>query len=223
MIVVNLLPEELRPIKRTPLPHLVSLLVLALVLVAMAGAYIAKAAEIGDASTRLADTEQQLAQLADTVKEFNDLKLKKRQLDRKIKVIQDITQDRIIWSKRLHQLVSLTPDNFWYKSIQEVSRTITVERVQLDEAGKPVIDTRTNQPKTVRDRVRQPYLVVAGYVAPDDDGVDDVNPLSFKTSNDEDFSSMFILEAPEASFGEYAGRQIRTFKFNYRIDRGGKD
>lgn len=223
MIVVNLLPEELRPIKRTPLPHLASLLVLVLALAGMAATYLAMAADIGSRRDRLAATEQELASLADTVAEFKELKKKKEQLDRKISVIQDITKDRIIWSKRLHQLVSLTPDNFWYKSIQETTKTTTVERDQLDEKGNPVIDPKTGQVKTVRERVKLPYLVIAGYVAPDDEGSDDVNPLSFETSSDDEFSNLFVLESPEASFGEFRGRQIRTFKFNYRIAAGEND
>lgn len=216
MIVVNLLPEELRPIKRTPLPHLLSLLVAALALVAIGAVYLAAVAEIGERRAELADTQEKLQALQATVEDFKKLKDKLNQLDRKLKVIEDITKDRIIWSERLHQLVTLTPDNFWYKSIEETSQTITVEREEVDE--------KTGATKIVRDRVLQPYLVVSGYVGPDEEGSDDPYPLSVNTTReDSEFAQKFILEKPEYKFGTYADQRIQTFKFDYRIETGGEE
>ena len=46
MIQIDLLPDHLRPIKRTPLPYIVSTLVWAVAVLAIVGAYLASAATI---------------------------------------------------------------------------------------------------------------------------------------------------------------------------------
>jgi Tfp pilus assembly protein PilN len=136
MIVVNLLPEELRPIKRTPLPHLASLLVLVLAIGAMGLLFLAKIGEISDTNAKLATAEQELDALKEIVEDYNALSAKKQQLENKINVIQEILADRIIWSEQLHELSTLTPENFWYERIRVTSKTVREERVVIDEKNR---------------------------------------------------------------------------------------
>lgn len=223
MIVVNLLPEELRPIKRTPLPHLLSLLVLVLVVAGMGLVFLGKVAEIRSAKNKLAETEQQLDDLRAIVDDYNALSTKKQQLENKINVIQEILDDRIIWSEQLHELATLTPENFWYERIRVTSKTVREEIVVVDEkTGAPVIDPKTKLEKTTTVNVKRPMLEISGYVINNEEGSNQIYPLTFKTTEDPEFSSIFILDRPQITDAEYNGYQVRGFVLEYKIEAGGE-
>ncbi|MBX3178040.1 MAG: hypothetical protein KF886_11805 [Candidatus Hydrogenedentes bacterium] len=221
MIIINLLPEELRPIKRTPLPHLLSVVALLLALASMGWMFVSITARIAGTRADLAKANSELAGLKDVVEEYNALSAKKEQLENKINVIQEILSDRIIWSAQLHKLSTLTPNNFWYRRIRETSKTVTMERVQIDEkTGQAVLDKDGRQ-KLIRENIRRPMLEVSGYVINDEQGVNSVATLTQKTAEDPDFSSMFILDSPQITDSEYNGYSVRGFTLEYRIDTGG--
>ena len=162
MIIINLLPENLRPIKRTPLPHLLSLLVLFVALGALAFLFVSKTAEIAGKRGELQAAEAELEGLRDIVEEYNALSAKKQQLENKINVIQEILSDRIIWSEQLHKLATLAPENFWYKRIRETSKSVPVEEVVIDaKTGQPELDKDGRQ-KVTRRNVRRPLLEISG-------------------------------------------------------------
>lgn len=221
MIVVNLLPEELRPIKRTPLPHLLSLLVLVLAIAAIGFMFVAKVKQISDRNADIAEAESQLDSLKHIVEEYNALSQNKQQLENKINVIQDILDDRIIWSQQLHELATLTPENFWYDRIQVTFKTVTEEIVELDETGKAIIDKRTKKEKIKRIRVPRPYLEISGYVINDEEGSDQVFPLTVNTTQDPEFSSIFVLDRPQITDAEFSGYAVRGFVLEYKIEPGG--
>ena len=224
MIVVNLLPQELRPIKRTPLPHLISLLVLVLAIAGMGLMFVGKASEIGRAKAKLAETEQQLDGLKETVEKYNALSTKKEQLENKINVIQEILEARIIWSQQLNELATLTPSNFWYKSIKVTSKTVREEKVVINEkTGLPEVDPKTKKEKTVVVNVKRPMLEISGYVISDDDGSNQIYPLTFKTTEDPEFSQTFELDRPQILDAEYNGIPVKGFVLEYKIQVGGQE
>ena len=224
MIVVNLLPEELRPIKRTPLPHLASVLVLVLAIGLMGLLFLAKIAEISDTNAKLATAEQELDALKDIVEDYNALSAKKQQLENKINVIQEILADRIIWSEQLHELSTLTPENFWYERIRVTSKTVREERVVIDEkTGQPVVDPKTKVEKTIKVNVKRPMLEISGYVINNDEGSNQIYPLTFSTTEDKEFGSIFVLDRPQITDAEYNGYAVRGFVLEYKIETGGQD
>lgn len=222
MIVVNLLPEDLRPIKRTPLPHLLSLLVLVFVIVGMGFMFIAKSREIGATNEKLAQAQSDLNDLKDVVEEYNALSDKKQKLENKITVIQEILSDRIIWSEQLHRLAALTPDNFWYKRIWVTFKSVREEHVVINEkTGKPEIDKRTKKEKVKRVTVKRPMLELSGYVINNEEGSNKINPLTFNTTEDPEFSKIFTLDRPQIIDAEYNGYAVRGFVLEYKINAGG--
>jgi hypothetical protein len=62
MITINLLPQHLRPVKRTPLPYILGVLFLAAVLVGMAFVFVQNGVELAMARR---DLEAKKAELAD--------------------------------------------------------------------------------------------------------------------------------------------------------------
>lgn len=220
MIIINLLPPELRPIKRTPLPHILSLLVLVAALLGMGAMFLSVTGKIKTAKTELAGANQELEGLKDVVEEYNALSEKKQQLENKINVIQEILSDRIIWSQQLHRLAQLTPDNFWYKRIRETSKSVRVERVELDpKTGKEVKD-KDGKLKIVKENVKRPVFEISGYVINNEQGSSRINPLTYNTTQDEEFSKVFTLDSPNITDAEYNGYQVRGFVLEYNIKTG---
>lgn len=221
MIIINLLPENLRPIKRTPLPHMLSVLVMLLAIAALGGLFISVTGQIAGKEAELAKAEQELSGLSAIVEEYNALSAKKQQLEDKISVIQEILSDRIIWSEQLHRLSELTPDNFWYQRIRETSKTVRIERVAIDEkTGEPIRD-KNGQEKIVRENVKRPVLEISGYVINDEQGSNTIYPLTYATTQDDHFSETFTLDSPQITDSEYNGYSVRGFVLEYRINTGG--
>lgn len=222
MIRINVLPEELRPIKRTPLPHLLSVLVLLAAMAGMVLMFGAKAAEIAGVRAELVRAEGELDELRDVVEQYNALSKQKQQLEVKISVIQEILRDRLIWSEQLHRLAMLTPDNFWYRRIRETSKTVRMERVQVnEETGEPVLDSN-GQEKIVRENVRRPVLEISGYVINDENGSNSIYPLTYATTQDDAFASIFTLDSPQITDSEFNGYAVRGFTLEYNIETGGE-
>lgn len=220
MIIINVLPPDQRPIKRTPLPHLLSILVLAAAVAVMAGMFIKVTGQIRTANAELTKVNQELTGLKEIVEEYNALSEKKQQLENKIGVIQEILRARIIWSEQLHKLAELTPDNFWYRRIRETSKTVRVERVALDPKTGAEIKEKDGKPKIVRENVKRPVFEISGYVINNEEGSSQINPLTFNTTQDPDFSKFFTLDSPNITDAEYNGFAVRGFTLEYNVNTG---
>ncbi|MBI2421186.1 MAG: hypothetical protein HYV27_00050 [Candidatus Hydrogenedentes bacterium] len=223
MITVNLLPRHLRPIKRTPLPHLLSLLALVLVLAGLALVLIAVEARQSGLQSEINETQAKYDKFADIVNESNTLTVKKEQLQTKIETIQEILIDRIIWSEQLYNLSRLTPENMWYKRIRTTYQSFQEEEVLLDpKTGKPEIDKRTKQQKTVKKTVKRPIFEVSGYVVNDKEGSNQVYPLTRNTTTDPEFNRYFKLYRPFTEPTEFNGYSVQSFTLEYSIKPGGE-
>jgi Tfp pilus assembly protein PilN len=215
MISINLLPHDLRPIKRTPLPYILSALLVVLVLLAMAGLIVQKQAQIMIARGQLETKQNELQELAPIVAEYERMHQAKQNLATKIAVINDIAADRIIWSRQLWLLSSLAPDNFWFSNIEITNKPyremMMVYNRQLEAYEQKEVS------------VTKPILRVSGYVVRDESGVADVNPLLSATSDDEEFSELFHLEPPSFRDAEFEGFQVREFTLEFVVERGRED
>jgi hypothetical protein len=231
VIQIDLLPDHLRPIKRTPLPYMVSTLVLALAVLAIAGAYLASAASIAAERGALARSKSELEdpRLQEIVSESNRLETLKASLDRRRTIIEDIISDQIVWSKRLWQLSKLTPENVWYSKIEEDVGKFSEEVLEPDP--------QTGQMRTVTKTVERPILRVEGYVVPGPDGNSSVTPLtdSLTTTLDltlpeemreqddpeihaDSFGKFFTLDSPTFEDDDFEGYAAKKFKLEFIIN-----
>ena len=209
MIRVNLLPPHLRPVRRSPVPYLISGGILIIVLVAMASVYLSTQASIARKRAELEQHKRQLAELEPIRKESDELEALKAKLADKINTIAEITGDRMIWSRQLYNLARLAPKNFWYKSI-------SIEEKQFREQ-QPVYDKQAKQTKMQTVTVSKPILKVEGYVTEADDGSKDASLLMRATEADEEFSRMFQLEPPSFKDTEFEGVPVKSFTLEYLI------
>lgn len=218
MIKVNLLPHEMRPIQRSLVPHLLSLLLLAAAIGGMAWVLLGQIGELNEMNHQVARQQSNLDALGDVVKEHNELTEQKLLLQDKIEIIQEILEDRTIWSQHIHQLATLTPENIWYKRIRLTSRRFPEERPLIDRrTGRQEIDPRTQQPRTTRVQVERIILEVSGYAIDDETGVSSTSVLVTNTENDEKFSSTFTLHGSDIKDTEFDGYPVREFSFQYLV------
>lgn len=213
MININLLPWHLRPIKRSPIPYVASLLVAGLIILVLAGMWVDKQAQIGDQRATLKETNEKLDALKAIVDEYERLEKQKVDLAEKVTIINEILADRIIWSRQLWNISRLTPDNFWYGSI-------AMKKKQFTESRKE-INPKTKQEEVKKVTVFKPVLELTGYVIEGTDGTSDINPLTFKMQDDKEFSNLFQLDLPKFQDTLFEGYKVREFTLEYLINQGG--
>ncbi|HOJ67290.1 MAG TPA: hypothetical protein PK349_08325 [Candidatus Hydrogenedentes bacterium] len=219
MIRINLMPEELRPVKRSALPHLLSLVLLALVVFYLASNAVGQMAAVASLTRQYEKKRQELNQLSDVVKEYNTLVEEKKAFGERIGVIQDILKDRTLWSEWLAELVRLTPDNIWYSRIRLTSRKFTEERIKMDKKGEPMVDPKTKKPATEKVQIDKPILEVTGYAVENESGVSSTAQLAENTSESERFASKFSLYASRIEDTDFNGFAVRKFIFEYIIQQ----
>lgn len=209
MIGINLLPYHLRPIKRTPLPYMVTAAILVLAILGMASLWLVMQGSIISKNIEYKNKQNKMKELKQIVDENNELVKKTEDLADKMATIQQIAEDRIIWSRQLFNLSRLTPDNFWYKSITEKLRKVT----ELKKVLNP--KTQKEETKTVTEDRR--ILEIQGYVIKGQDGNQDIYPLTFNLEKDPEFAAMFMLNLTNLQDTEFDGYQVRSFTLEYGI------
>lgn len=212
MITVNLLPHELRPIKRTPLPYIVSGLILVMSIGVIGIVFVKNIADIAIANRTLGQHRVELEGLKPVVEEYNNLTAEKLQLAEQVNTINEIASDRIIWSRQLYNLNRLALDNMWYHGIDVTLKPFTETRTVWNEQKK------ANE--TVTERVDKRVLTLTGYVVPGEDGTASVSPFTIATEGDPEFSRMFRLELSTFKDTEFEDMSVREFKLEYIVERG---
>jgi len=222
MIRVNLLPHHLRPVKSSPVPHLISLVVLVGCIVFAFIGFFRNQSQIYSLRETKEQLDSEFVALRNVVEEYNRLSQQKKDLQNRIETIQEILKDRIIWSQYLHRLAALTPDNIWYKRIRVTWQTFR-ETVQKRDpkTGQPVINPNTKQPETEVKSDRKQVLEVSGYIVNDEQGQARLTPLLERTTQDPEFSALFQLNRPTLDTAEFQGFQVRSFTVEYLVQKGG--
>jgi Tfp pilus assembly protein PilN len=238
MIIINLLPYHLRPIKRTPLPYFLSVGVLILAMAAAGYLFLSTHAAMAGAAkekrqleaefqtpTNILNDQGERITLADIVEEYNKLSVEKAKLGDRIAIIKEILTDRIIWSEQLHKLAKLTPANIWYGRIRVTLQTFKEQRIKTDpKTGQPLIDATTKQPQTEMQNVKRPVLEITGYAISDEQGERQISQLLDNTTDqqrDAEFVKRFTLMRPNLSLAEINGFVVRKFILEYLIESGG--
>lgn len=217
MLKINLLPANLRPVKRTPLPHILSLAVLIMTALYMGQIFFQNLRRSADVEQQIARRRVEMGELSDIVNEHNDLSARKVFLQDKIQIIQTILAGRTIWSEQLHRLTELTPDNIWFRRIRLTQRKFPEERPRLDRRGAPELDPRTNRPVMHRVQVDRDVLEVSGYAVGGASGISDTATFAANTTADPQFAALFTLFTSQIIDTEYNGYPVRAFTFEYVI------
>lgn len=216
MILINVLPDHLRPVKRTPLPYIGAAVAISLALFMVASMFIGVMAELSGTNGSIDDTNAQLKDLEPIVEKHNELTAQQLRLQNKIETIEEILSDRKIWSEHLHKLAVLAPDNFWLSAVRTSLERFQRRVPRIDKDGKTVLGS-DGQPVMDRKTVNLPVLEVSGYVIPGEDGYSNIAPLTAATTNDPEFSANFELTRPSFEDTEFDGFAVRSFTLQYLI------
>ena len=135
MITVNLLPYELRPVKRTPLPYFLSGATFVLAVSVVAIVFVKNIADIAGATRTLNEHKAELSRLQPIVEDYNAISEKKLKLAEQVQTINEIASDRIIWSRQLFNLNRLVPDNMWYDEIDVGVKPFTETHLVYNASG----------------------------------------------------------------------------------------
>jgi len=120
MIEVNLLPEDRRPVERTPLPRflviiagVVGLSVEGILLVMLVLAHIREKENLPGVELRITNADKSLAQIRDHEASIKEAQARKR-------AVSDLERRRRIWAPLLHRLSApdVLPANIWYNEVE---------------------------------------------------------------------------------------------------------
>lgn len=218
MIIINLLPVHLRPVKRTPLPHLISLSVLAATVVGLIGAFLAGQAKLGAQKEQLDQKQLEFNGLKDVVKEHNEAEKTKEEFKERFLAVKEILKDRVIWSEQLDKLASLTPDNIWYKELRLTEKPFQEMQPKKGSDGKPVM--KDGKPEMELVPGKRSVLEVSGYSKPDDQGHDYIYELISKAGSDPGFSKRFEVTAmPKIERIKIGDKLISSFTQDFNVHK----
>jgi len=212
MINVNLLPPELRPLRRSPLPYIVVAIVGAAVVIALLSMYTANRLQIANKQRQLDDLKAELQRVREAAEQVKELEAKEASIAMKDRAIKEITSDRIMWSEQLYYLARLMPEQVWLKDIEveTKSRTIMVD----------VPDAKEGEPKTKPKVVPYQSLKLTGYALShaEEIGVNYVGVFVRAIENDPQFSSIFTSPEPRlVKDEEFGDVHVKEFEVNCEI------
>lgn len=209
MIHVNLLPHALRPVKRTPIPYIVSGLITVLAFLGVGYVYTNTQGQIDASRARLDEYTRQFNQLEAVVADYNAMVATKRTLSLKIETINEIVRDRIIWSEQLYNLTRVLPENAWVSDMRVEIRRETETQTVWDP------QTKKNVPKQVT--ISRRILAVSGYVVEGEEGETKVAALVRNVEEDEDFSRMFELRNTSLGDTTFDDFRVKEFRLEFEI------
>jgi hypothetical protein len=212
MITINLLPAELRPIKRTPIPYILSVVLVAVAFAMCFQLHMGNVVVLADLKEVLQNDEAELASLKGSVDQYNQLMQEKKLLAAQLETINEIASDRIIWSEQLYHLTRLALPNMWYSNMKVTKKSTSITRTEIDKSGKP---------KNIKTTVVNQVLTLEGYVSPDSSGRTSLSPFTTATKNDEEFSARFQLEDWDYVDTTFENTSVKKFLLQYIVIQGG--
>jgi len=215
MIDINLLPEELRPRPRSPLPYLATLaLVVVVVLYCVISSFV-ELHKISGFKQRVDELDEQIEVVRASAEAVKELESKERRLNAKRLAIGTIMADRIVWSKVLYMLARIVPEDVWLTGIVEKVKT---ERVTIDNPDPGA------GPKKIQKTVTRRILEITGYaLSPrEEQGVHLVGRFVRAMEDDQDFSERFRGPEPQSvNDAEFEDVPVKDFQIWCRIAKGG--
>ncbi len=213
MINVNLLPPELRPVRRSSVPYLAVLMAGAVALVALVSIFMASQARIEGKKTSLEDLQAELQHVRQSADKVRKLEAQQAAVAAKSQAIDEITSDRIVWSEQLHHFAKLLPKDIWLQDIEVEHKT--------RKKTIPIPDAKEGEPTTKQIIVPYKSLKLIGYaLSPKEEmGVNLVGELVRVIELDTDsFGVHFKNPEPRLVKDEaFGGAKVKEFEVNCEI------
>jgi Tfp pilus assembly protein PilN len=197
MIDINLLPVELRPRPRSPLPYLMTVVLAIAVVSYCLIAFVDKWQTISDFEKRITELDEQIAEVHESAEAVKELEAGNRLLNAKQAAISTIMPDRIVWSKVIVMLAELVPEDVWLSDLAVSSKSVPIQ--------VPNPDSQAAQ-KTVTQYVPRRKLEITGYALSlrEEEGVNHVGRFVSAMENEQDpnynpeFAALFSNPDPQS-------------------------
>lgn len=133
MIRINLLPLRAEKKKETLRQQgLIAVGIVVLLGAAVAAVHITLGADITDLRRRIGERRAEIAKLQAVIGEVKEFRKKKRELEEKISVIENLERRQHGPSQLLHELAVLVPEKLWIDSLKEASGSLALNGVAID-------------------------------------------------------------------------------------------
>ncbi len=152
MIEINLLPPELRPVERTPLPRLVVWCVgAAAVAVGVVLLLFMHMRWLPALERKSKDLDQRITQKQVLADEADRLKREIEEIARRQRVVEQLWKARTVWWIKLDQLVDLVPEDVGLESLSFKPEPVRARRVEGEEsAGRLAMKCICSHPEEAR-------------------------------------------------------------------------
>jgi type IV pilus assembly protein PilN len=133
MIRINLLPVREEK-KRESARQSISIGVLSAVLLVLVLGYfhINASTRINTLNSKIKSTEEEINRLNKVVGDVNEYQKRKKELQEKIKVIDELSRKKTGPVHMLDELSKITPSKLWITSLQESDLQLTLDGIALD-------------------------------------------------------------------------------------------
>ncbi|MCX7806303.1 MAG: hypothetical protein N3A38_14110 [Planctomycetota bacterium] len=162
MILINLLPEERRPVERTPLPrfltYVAGVLVACLQISVLLSYHMSKIPDAKQSIETAKKAREEQKKIAD---EVDAIDKEIQRLGNIRKTLGDLESDRVCWGRILDRLCDSVPDNLWLVSLSiqrqgggESLGAAEVRRYTIKMTGMALGDTDAEARRNVTDFIR---------------------------------------------------------------------
>jgi len=126
MIRINLLPvSEKKPSIRIDL--YIFLLLLLLGTAALGVLYYRVEGRISDLNAKIENRKKEIASLDGTYREYMSMEKEKKEIQKRLNVVQMIKKGRALPARILYDLTMVTKDTIWLRSLKKTETKITIE------------------------------------------------------------------------------------------------
>jgi len=164
MITVNLLPADLRPVERTPLPRFLAIVVgVALGVTGLLALFVLYFNKLPDVHQRIASYDDTIKALEVQAAEFTKVKRELNSILQREAAVQAMYRGRTVWWKKLDQLTDLTPS---FVGMTRVDfKETSARRGEAESAGTLMMDCIVA--KAEEKRVARFRRILKGEVPPE--------------------------------------------------------
>jgi len=148
MIRINLLSfREEKKLASKRLDISVSILMLILTVLIAGYLFINISGEIESLQRQFRQKKSEDARLTKKVGEIKKLEKKKKELEKKINVINALNRNRLSSLKVMEEVSIQIPERIWLKSLQKKGNVVTISGIALDDQTLSVFISRLNHSK----------------------------------------------------------------------------
>ncbi|MGM0441381.1 MAG: PilN domain-containing protein [Elusimicrobiota bacterium] len=127
MIKINLLPKEIEEKAAARKKSFIIAGIVVMVIAVFGGLYFVRVSKLSSVNGKIDKVEKELNQLESVVKKVNSIKKSKAQLDKKINVIKDLMESRLLYPLFMEDMAAIVPSGVWLKNLDTSTEDLSLQ------------------------------------------------------------------------------------------------